>query len=307
VDLWDEISLVPLEQIPDCLAKVLYKEIDSELENIRMPSDIIRPKYVIPKAALVRKVNIKPKSYELLGNDPSEYVRIVTKSKERIKFRYGIEEMCQLCDCLTLVGTSAPIPLFFWTAVEEWVPGVSLLQGLFSGTFYDMTNISLYKLTQKDCEDASSFIRKYFELNKSIQELLRISIQRLNLSRRRSNLIDKAIDLGIALEALLLHDGKPDAQIAFPFRLRGAWLLGQDARSRRDYLKLFKEIYELRCKAVHSGRFGTKFSKKLSLPAGELLKKGDELCVGVIKRILEQKKLPDWEGLILGDANLRTE
>lgn len=121
----------------------------------------------------------------------------------------------------------------------------------------------------------------------------------MNLSRRRNSYVDKAIDLGIALESLLLHDRKPDEQIAFPFRLRGAWLLGQDGRERRNYLKLFKEIYGLRCKAVHNGRFDKKYFDKIT----ELLKIGDELCIRIIDWILENKKMPDWDELVLNDVN----
>jgi hypothetical protein len=175
------------------------------------------------------------------------------------------------------------------------------------GIEHDMSNASAYKLTPEDCKNASIFIRKYFELPNNIRELLRISLQRLNLFRRRRSLVDKAIDLGIALEVLLLHDGGPDIPISLPFRLRGAWLLGQDTASRHDYYRLFKEIYACRCEAVHSGKFDSKFTKKLSLPIHELLKKGDELCVNIIKWIIEQKRFPDWEKLLLGDMSLQAK
>jgi hypothetical protein len=198
------------------------------------------------------------------------------------------------------------MPLSFCMAVEEWVPCSSLLNNSgWSGRGFDVVNTGMYKLTKKDGENASNLIQKYFELNKNIQDLLVVSLQRLNLLRRRKSLVDKSIELGIALEVLLLRDGGPDVPISLPFRLRGAWLLGQDTSSRSNYFRLFKDIYACRCEAVHSGKFDSKFTKKLSLPIHELLKKGDELCVSIIKWIIGQKRFPDWEKLLLGDVDFQ--
>jgi hypothetical protein len=283
IDLGSGVSLVPFDFIPDCIVKECFKLTDKIIQDPRTTISVM-PGTRTSESALIKKIAIKPKSH---------------KQEEGTVYRLDTEKLYQVCDCLTLVTNSSPVPLASWTVLENWVPCSSMLQCGWGGQGFDRTNISTYKLTQKNCEDASSIIRKYFELNKNIQDLLRISLQRLNLSRRRNSPVDRAIDLGIALESLLLHDGTPDAQISFPFRLRGAWLLGQDGTSRRNYYKLFKELYELRCKAVHNGRFDTKFSKK----ANDLLKKGDELCIGVIAWILEHKRMPNWEGLVLDDVN----
>ena len=65
---------------------------------------------------------------------------------------------------------------------------------------------------------------------------------------------DKAIDLGVAFEALLLNDRSHKDQIAFTFRLRAAWFLGSSKDNRRELINLFDKIYECRSKAVHTGR-----------------------------------------------------
>ena len=126
-------------------------------------------------------------------------------------------------------------------------------------------------------------------------------MRRLSQSRRKTDLVDKFIDIGIAIESLLLHDYQSNDPISFPFRLRGAWMLGRNYEEREKYQGLFKELYNCRCAAVHKGKL-TQKKKKVGLSLAELAKKGDSLCVELIKKILQTKKLPDWNRLILGDA-----
>ena len=83
--------------------------------------------------------------------------------------------------------------------------------------------------------------------------------------------------------------------------LRRLQLLGSNFEERESYQKLFKDIYNCRCAAVHKGKL-TQKKKKSVLSLDELAKKGDSLCVELIKKILHTKKLPDWNRLILGDA-----
>ena len=68
-------------------------------------------------------------------------------------------------------------------------------------------------------------------------------------------LADISIDLGIALEALLLHEQnkKNRGELRFRLGLRGAWLVGSDGNERAEILKLLREVYDLRSIAVHSG------------------------------------------------------
>ena len=60
---------------------------------------------------------------------------------------------------------------------------------------------------------------------------LRVPLERLNRALGATSPIDCAIDLGIALEALLLGELAPNEQISLAFRLRGAWLLGARMQS----------------------------------------------------------------------------
>ncbi len=72
---------------------------------------------------------------------------------------------------------------------------------------------------------------------------------------RDRDFADQAIDLGIALEALLLHElGKEDrGELRYRLSLRGAWLGGGDEQERAEIQRTLKAVYDLRSRAVHAG------------------------------------------------------
>ena len=122
------------------------------------------------------------------------------------------------------------------------------------------------------------------------------------------------IDLGVAFEALYLPKNKTD-QLAFQFRLRAAWHLGENKAERRELIDEFDAIYTLRSQAVHNGelsptvkiRKGNQNKPGKSVPRSEFLPRAQELCLDSIIKILEDREFPDddyWKDLILGEEPL---
>lgn len=145
-----------------------------------------------------------------------------------------------------------------------------------------------------------------FNLDQKTRSELRVPLDRLNQSRRHHNETEKAIDLGIALEALLLNDRERDDSIALPFRLRGAWLLGQGStpRERKELLDIFNDLYDCRSKAVHKGTLKSGSAKyKSGKTPIEILNIGDELCVKIIEAIITNggfHNSNEWNELLMG-------
>ena len=92
---------------------------------------------------------------------------------------------------------------------------------------------------------------------------MRIGVDRFKQALRRTNDIDKAIDLGIAIEVILLHSFDPTDRGELKYRssLRGAMFLGGDKPDRVKTFNLLKDAYDLRSKAVHAGTLATKKKK----------------------------------------------
>lgn len=288
VKLTKNISLVPFDSIPESFVKSILQCSALKSKEISFLTPYIESIASFhPKAALQKKVTIKPKSFDPETEDKSFLV-------------WSNEDLYQICDCFSLVSLSAPIVLANWVAPEEWVPFSTLLGGGWNSPANDVLNKTIYKFSENDYHDILKYVREFFSLERKLQEVLRVPLRRLNQFRRKWNEVDRAIDLGIALESLLLHDHNENDPISFPFRLRGSWMLAGNSAEREEYLKLFKEIYDCRCAAVHAGKFSNRFKKKLSLPINKLMDKGDSLCIEIIKKILQTKEFPVWNKLILG-------
>ena len=136
----------------------------------------------------------------------------------------------------------------------------------------------------------------------NIAEKLQIPINRWIESKVHRDPVDKMIDLGTAFESLFLPKDSVD-QLAFQFRLRASWHLGENKTDREKLMDEFKAIYTLRSKAVHNGEV----PDKIKIRKGEepiatttFISKAQDLCRDSIMKILEDGKFPEWSSLILG-------
>jgi len=279
IDLIDNTKLVPFDKIPNCWQK-----------NRFSPSSYDFPySEYCSRAAILRKTKASPKSWHQ-DNSPNKQLEVDI-------------QLYDICEILTLVGPSAPCPTYYWTILEEIVP-LKAATGFSGGA--NSISYRVYKYKHNDDAFAKDTVNSYLSLNADIKNSLLLSVKRLNMAQRKDRIEDKAIDLGIALEILLLHDHSDHDPISFPFRLRGAWFLGEDVKRRRVIYDLLKAIYDCRCSAVHSGKLKKDKYKINSqdVQLTKLFEEGFSLCADLITKIIKENKFPDWNKLILGVENL---
>ena len=122
---------------------------------------------------------------------------------------------------------------------------------------------------------------------------LNIAIDRWLQSKRNSaNIVDRFIDLRIALEALYLPNVSGESR--FRVSTCGAWYLGKDFSSRRTYQKILRDSYDLASRGAHAGEISYSEANR------ELLANAQDLCrEGILKRLKESKD-PMWNELVLG-------
>jgi len=127
---------------------------------------------------------------------------------------------------------------------------------------------------------------------------LKLVIKRLNRSRRMWRDEDRAIDVGVALEALLMHgDSTSNQEINFKLGIRAAWLLGKTIDERVEIAKQVRDLYQLRSDAAHQG----KLERAKDILAREItLSDGADLVGRLLLAILERGGWPDWRVLVLG-------
>jgi hypothetical protein len=218
----------------------------------------------------------------------------LTKTKSVSEGSYEkTDTLERIVECVSVIGPCSPIVEVHTIRLEYWTPFGGY--GGATSPFDDISKSHQPKvLTEEDVEQLRQVLNYYFGMPGEIQDHLRIPLQRLGQALRRHRSVDRAIDLGVALESLLLANDANIEQLSLTLRLRGAWLLGNDASERRKYYEILKSIYGYRSKAVHTGKL------KETNQTREMLTAGSNACALAIIRILERGGFPKWEDLVLG-------
>jgi hypothetical protein len=118
------------------------------------------------------------------------------------------------------------------------------------------------------------------------------AIDRLGRSRVALNDVDRALELGMAIEIALMHGKGSNTEITQKIGTRAAWLVGKDVADRLSIFEGVKKLYDARSTAVHTGA--------LSSRAALDLMESDALVSRVLLALAMHARFPDWSRLILG-------
>lgn len=138
----------------------------------------------------------------------------------------------------------------------------------------------------------------YDRLDETERTRIRRILSRLSQAKRGLQIEDKMLDLGIAMEMLLLEDNTNREQLALAFRLRGSWLLGSSPGERHEIYHCLKEVYRYRSEVAHSGMLHQGDPVKMHL-VGSRFPKYQSLAERTVRKIMKDGK-PDWDSLIIG-------
>ncbi len=259
-----------------------------------------------PTAALVLNFQIKPALVEFRE---IEGISNIDFGDTKLPNNFGdlFRELRDICQFFTLVGPTPVVQIGSWTRIDDSNPMAQLPRGFHS----PMHEIDPYpplgeenRVTEISADSALAIFSCYRSIPRKIKDSLRIPLDRLNLAMRRANAEDRAIELGIALESLLLNDIESYTPLSYQLRLRGALLHGGTETDRANVYDLLHDIYDLRSKAAHGGKLKIrdKFRNGQRMKTESRLWQGIELCAHLIRKVAEQKKWPDWKSLVLGIA-----
>ena len=204
------------------------------------------------------------------------------------------------CQALSLACKSPVQNAFgwsFWAEDKFFQPFYQTNITRHPGPFGNSTEVG-----EAQIEEAKRLYHILDNLDPNVSKELQIPIDRWIKSGTNKLVVDRMIDLGIALEALYLLDG--ERGITLTLSLRAAWHLGKDKEHRKELLTKFRDIYKCRSNAVHNGqldetaRFGGEH-----IPILEFIARAQDLCRQSIIKIMEDGQFPDrayWNNLILG-------
>jgi hypothetical protein len=165
--------------------------------------------------------------------------------------------------------------------------------------FYGKALFDLSMLWQPETQlEGNSVRERYLELTsvkREVREVLRHAIDRLNWAKRRENLVDRAIDLGIALEMLLLHGKGDKNELSFRLAAHGSMFIGGSPSHKKTNFALLKRVYQLRSQSVHTGQLKTKDIETAPQDINAAIK----LAAEVALKVLELGRFPNWENEVL--------
>ena len=196
-------------------------------------------------------------------------------------------------EALNLLSVLGIFPIFrmFWVQPDDWL----MSGGTSSGWQYSSSEDYLRSEIEVPAKEAEVLAAGYFSLHpQKRSKMLRIPLDRLGRAGRERDFADRAIDLGIALESLLLHDIENHGELSFRLSLRGAWLIGTTDTERLEIQRSLKRLYDLRSRAVHSGFI------EQSTDTGSTIGRATEICRALIRRLIELKCEIDWQKAVVG-------
>ena len=148
---------------------------------------------------------------------------------------------------------------------------------------------------------ASDSIGAISDLPTKYQEQIRAALERFAQAKATSDKQKRALDLGIALEMVLLYsENKIEIpnQLALSFRTRGAWIAGEDLDDRKNIYNTLNMIYSQRSQVAHNGEIDY---KKLTHP--EIIKaqtNNIEIAERIFQKLILTGCAPNWKEVILG-------
>jgi hypothetical protein len=285
IELFDGVKIIPISQIPDSAIKDLMLDIPYYLpgHDLRQLENNQSLHLQGSLAALIRPCKI-----HFLENAP----------KNKWEPHFQNDERTFLSDillCLSLTCGAPYRPLRHWTHLDPNIPG-SYNQGQINYSPDIVARVFKW-LDNTPVQELKSLYLAFSKLSDKEKDHLVIPVARLSNAFLRGGKIDKAIELGIAIESLL--GGKAGSEIAFQISLRAALFEESD---REKTFSDFKKMYSIRSKAVHEGIIPNKYKKEFD----SLFVRCHSKCLTIIKRMILSNQVNmsenDWKNFVLKNS-----
>jgi len=205
-------------------------------------------------------------------------------------------EIDDICRYLSLVHPNPVSRMVSW----EQFPNNPFLKNAESVLTYPMHEIPASPLFAGQpplfqVDDVLSILRARSALSNTMREQLVLPLDRLHLSMRRLKNEDKALELGIALESLLLRDLDSNTSLTLQMRIRASHYMGDIFSKRLDIYKLVGDLYSLRSRAAH----GSSFDSSNTEDTKRTLREGATLTAELAKKFIAARSFPKWAEVIL--------
>lgn len=289
VKLDNKIDLVPWADVPDSYQKTKFGPNSPDTILALKESGIFQRRAVANSAIRVRSLK-----RQVLFSSHKDAKTVADASASANNVRS--EQIRDIVRCITALNVYAVAAIGNWTLFDRKIAnGISSGGYSYHGTLFERAvQAASSKPSMLDEGFLPGLFHHFEKFESSEKDVLRVALDRLNQALRKQNIVDKAIDLGIALEVMLLHGiGENDrGELRYRSSIRGASILGGKKSERLENFKLLKAAYDLRSKAVHSGVLK---KEKKRPPPEQILKHATSACASIARKLINRGSFPDWE------------
>lgn len=274
----DRFSITHIRDMPDSDDKENYLTVSRDRLSFG-PQDL-------PVCAITEKI----KARKLYKNDHD-------KKSGQAQFQERTKDLFDIAAILNAINGTVCVPYCHTCYLPEYQPpGIFGFSGS-SSPILDVSTNRIGKITADSIPLLNGLLKSFAKVGQNEQDRIRLILSRLSQAKRRTQAADKLLDLGIALEMLLLDDNQKD-QLSLQFRLRGSWLVGSTATERVEKYELLQDIYGARSAVAHTGHLPKKGGiNEHNLQ--EMFPKCEKLSEEIAQRIIFSGK-PNWQNLVLG-------
>jgi hypothetical protein len=271
-------EILPIENLPDSRDKeqFLQKRFDDDMQH-----------HLVPSSAIIYPCKVK----KAQKNDG------MALNVEDVEFRQSNRRLYEIALLLNALDGVSCLPYHSTSYAFPTTPFGPFNSSGGGSPIYDVLGHNVAQLATNDRTIIDVLISNYDRLPNSEKKRFQVILNRLSQAKRRIQIEDKILDLGITIEMLLLEDNKNNDQLSLSFRLRGSWLLGETSEDRMKIYKQLNEIYDYRSQVAHSGILCKGDIHKIS----DVMKSFPEyqsLAEKIFRKILNSGK-PDWKKLVL--------
>ena len=291
--LVDDIKLVPLDELPDSRQKQGLLEGPS-LDRYHPPPFYA---FTTPSAALIGRVE---KKLIFVNSNTAETQQPNGEVNWEARFK-------DLRHCLAISHGGLILSGPSWFQYEDSDYEVAALaRGVVSYPYHEIVPLVIAKQGEMDLRQAAEIVRAYYDLDEVSRRKVRTAMERVHLAFIRSSPEDKAVELSIALETLLIGSGGANS---FKISLRAALLTAKDMKTRATNRAIIQATYNLRNNLMHSGESKSEVKVKgeeQQVPSREVAERATAITIDVIQSVLTAGKLPDWSVLELSPKGTST-
>jgi hypothetical protein len=271
------VVLLPFSLIPDSPRKEWFMKLPSMINFGIIPNISL---LTTPKAALICSTTIEPVIYP-------------AKSKSK-HIADPLRNQLLLNDvrlALSLIGPSCPISAGYWFQFDDRDLS-DAVSDCITNSYQELLPWNYQNDVEICREDVERIVPKYLQTNDPLKTRIHLSLQRLNQGLNRPPHGDRALDIAIAIESLLVEG---IGENTYKMGLRSALLLGGSIEERRRIRSIITALYSLRSSLIHCGILPKEVNTILGKnKSASIVIDATNICAKIIQKIIQLGSIPNW-------------